>query len=125
MYINMTKETTILNFLNKCNIMVIDISSLNGTMIPRNKLLDKDTYLNLSGDIIELKNSFSNSSLTFLQESAYKKQKFPLINTVRQLLKTIDYKMTPVRKSAGYHHVNGKKQYERFFKIEKIKEKKE
>ena len=67
-----TKETTILNFLNKCNIMVIDISSLNGTMVPRNNLLDKDKYLNLSGDIIELKNLFSNSSLTFLQESAYK-----------------------------------------------------
>ena len=26
-----TKETTILNFLNKCNIPILDISSLNGT----------------------------------------------------------------------------------------------
>ena len=31
--------------------------------------------------------------------------------------------MTPIRKSAGYHHINGKKLYDRFFKIEKIKEK--
>ena len=56
-------------------------------MIPRNILLNKDKYLNLSGDIVELKKLFSNSSLTFLQESAYKKQKFPLINTSQTIIK--------------------------------------
>ena len=117
------KEIFILDFLNKCDISLNDISNLNQLIIPRNLLLNEKKYLSLTVEIVELKNQFSNSSLTSLQESAFKKQKFPLINIIRQLLKTINYKMTPVRKSAGYHHISGKKQYDRFFKIEKIKEK--
>lgn len=119
------KEEAIIRFLNKCDINVKDISSLNQLTIPRKILLDTNKYLTLTQDIVELKNLFSNSSLTSLQESAFKKQKFPLINIIRQLLKTINYKMKPVRISAGYHLINGKKQYERYFFIHKNKIKKD
>ena len=40
--------------------------------------------------------------MTSLQTNAPGKQKWPLLNLVRQILKAIDYKMTPQRKSNGY-----------------------
>ena len=61
--------------------------------------------------------------MTCLQTGAVKKQKWPLLNLVRQILKTNDYKMTPRRKSNGYDD-DGKKKYLRFFLIEKIIEEK-
>ena len=57
--------------------------------------------------------------MTCLQKDADKKQKWPLLNLVRQILKTNDYKMTPKRKSNGYDE-DGKKKYLRFFLVEKI-----
>jgi hypothetical protein len=63
---------------------------------------------------------FSSSMLTSLQTNAPKKQKWPLLNLVRQILKSNDYKMEPIRKSAGYTK-DGKKIYKRFFLIKKFK----
>ena len=40
--------------------------------------------------------------LTSLQTNAPKKQKWPLLNLVRQVLRYCHYKMTPKRVSAGY-----------------------
>ena len=49
-----------------------------------------------------------------------KKQKWPLLNLVRQILKVNNYRMKPIRKSDGKTKL-GKKKYIRFFnrKIEK------
>ena len=58
--------------------------------------------------------------LTSLQTNAQKKQKWPLLNLVRQILKSNDYKMEPIRKSNGYTK-DGKKKYLRFFLIKKFK----
>lgn len=48
-----------------------------------------------------------------------KKQRWPLLNLVRQLLKVNMYEMKPIRKSDGYTK-DGKKKYVRFFLIQKI-----
>ena len=47
-------------------------------------------------------------------------QRWPLLNLVRQILKTNDYRMLPKRKSNGYTD-DGKKKYIRFFIIKKMK----
>ncbi len=117
------QEKVIFDFLNKCNIAFNEMDKLNGMLIPRDMLLSEKKYDEIQDNIKELKKVFSSSSLTCLQTGAVKKQKWPLLNLVRQILKTNDYKMTPKRKSNGYDD-DGKKKYLRFFLIEKIKEEK-
>jgi hypothetical protein len=95
-YENMNKqEKAIYNFLHDCNIVFEDFNHLDGML-------------------------FSSSSLTSLQKDAKTKQKWPLLNLVRQILRTNDYAMEPKRKSNGYDD-DGKKKYLRFFIIHKKK----
>ena len=114
------QETAIYNFLNDCNIVFEDFETLDGMLIPRDMLLDDSKYDKVQNHITELKKAFSSSSLTCLQSNATKKQRWPLLNLVRQILKTNDYKMVPKRKSNGYTE-DGKKKYIRFFIITKMK----
>ena len=58
--------------------------------------------------------------MTSLQKNAETSQKWPLLNLVRQILKTNNYLMHPIRKSNGYTK-DGKKKYLRFFVLKKIK----
>jgi len=67
-----------------------------------------------------LKEVYSSSYMTSLQKTATSTQKWPLINIIRQILKTLDYSLTPVRISDGYTKAK-KKKYKRLFKIEKMK----
>ena len=55
-----------------------------------------------------------------LQQNAGEKEKWPLLNLVRQLLKANNYNMHPVRISDGYTK-DKKKKYKRYFKIKKYK----
>ena len=71
-------------------------------------------------DIDEIKKFYSSGALTSLQKNAGTNQKWPLLNLVRQILKTNNYLMHPIRKSNGYTK-DGKKKYLRFFLIKKVK----
>ena len=106
-------------FLNKCNIMINTYDDLNGMLIPREIFLDKEIYKSIKEDIAILKQIFASSSLTALQSTAEENQKWPLLNLVRQILKSCNYKMTPKRISDGYTK-DGKKIYKRMFIIEYI-----
>jgi hypothetical protein len=118
---NMNKqEKAIYTFLHDCNIVFEDFNHLDGMLIPREMLLDQKKYDNVKQHVTKLKEVFSSSSLTSLQKSAKTKQKWPLLNLVRQILKTNEYGMLPKRKSNGYTD-DGKKQYLRFFIIYKKK----
>lgn len=108
------------NFLNKCNIVFDDFSQLEGMSIPRDILLSEKIYDDVKQDIDKIKKYYSSGSLTSLQKNAKKNQKWPLLNLVRQILKTNNYLMEPIRKSNGYTK-EGKKKYLRFFIIKKIK----
>lgn len=107
-------------FLNKCKIVCSDLSELNGIIIPREIFLDKELYLSVKDEIPKLKQIFTSSALTGLQSNAEENQKWPLLNLVRQVLKSCNYKMTPKRISAGYTK-DGKKIYKRMFIIESLK----
>ena len=120
-YENMNKqEKAIYNFLHDCNIVFEDFNHLDGMLIPREMLIDQKKYESVKEHITKLKEVFSSSSLTSLQKDAKTKQKWPLLNLVRQILKSNDYKMVPLRKSGGYTK-EGKKIYKRFFVIKKLK----
>lgn len=104
-------------------IVGIDFQKLNNEsdqlIIYRDTLIDPEKYKVAREKIGDLKNFFSSSFLTSLQENAQKKQRWPLLNLVRQLLKVNMYEMKPIRKSDGYTK-DGKKKYVRFFLIQKI-----
>ena len=71
-------------------------------------------------EIVSMKKSgFSSSSLTALQKNAKERQKWPLLNIVRQILKVYGYLLHPIRKSDGYDET-GKKKMKRFFIIKKV-----
>jgi hypothetical protein len=88
-------------------------------LIERDSLLNNNIYNELKNEIMELKKIFSSSALTSLQKEADKKQKWPLLNLVRQVLQVYGYKMTPIRKCDGYTE-DGIKRFKRYFSITKM-----
>ena len=101
---------------------VIDISYhiIKNTelIVERDIFLNETKYNSISSMIPKLKEHLSSSFLTSLQKNATIKQRWPLLNLVRQILKINNYKMTPIRKSNGYTS-DGKKLFKRFFLIKK------
>ena len=120
-YSNMNSKQVeyIKSFLIKCKIVVNEFDDMNGLLIPREIFLDKEVYDSVKEDISILKQVFTSSALTSLQSNAEDNQKWPLLNLVRQILRSCHYKMTPKRISAGYTK-DGKKIYKRMFIIEKL-----
>ena len=102
---------------------IIDISYTvlqeNDIIVPREIFLNPDTSYIVKEKIPLLKKHFSSSFLTSLQKNATSKQKWPLLNLFRQILKKNNYVMTPLRKSDGYDD-EGKKKFKRYFLINKL-----
>ena len=91
-------------------------------IFPRNILLDTSKYESIQKQLHVLKRyGFKSSYLSSLQRNSCLKQKWPLINLVRQLFKVCGYWLKPVRVSDGYSKT-GKKQFKRYFKIEKLQD---
>lgn len=117
------KENIAIYILKLAGLQLEDVSELTGCLIPRDLLLSSSKYEIIREHLNKLKgkDSFSSSYLTSLHKDADKKQKWPLLNLVRQILKVKNYRMKPVRKSAGKTK-DGKKKYIRYFMIEKYRE---
>jgi hypothetical protein len=115
---------TIKEFLNKCSIVFDEFEQLDGMLLPRDLLLSENKYEVVKDDIKKMRKLYSSGSMTSLQKNALENQKWPLLNLVRQILKSNHFKMDPIRKSNGYTK-EGKKKYLRFFVIKKLKTKKE
>ena len=114
------KKNIIFKILYLSGIQINTYEDLDGMIISRDILLDQQRYNDIKEFLINLKklNNFSSSTLTCLHTGADIKQKWPLLNLVRQILKVKHYRMIPVRKSDGKDK-NGKKRYKRFFRLEK------
>lgn len=112
-------EEIILNIFMTINIKVKTIGELKGQSIERHVFLDEKKYEQILPEIQKLKKYLSSSAMTALQDTAKTRQKQPLLNTIRQLLKIYYLKMTPKRKADGYEK-NGKKKYRRFYFIESM-----
>ena len=115
-----TNMKIIVDFLNKGNITCESLNDLNGMLVPREMFFNDTIYKDLKVQIPQLKNIFSSSYLTALQASAEKNQRWPLLNLIRQVLRSSSFKLTPKRVSDGYT-VDGKKKYKRMFIIERMK----
>lgn len=110
------KRLLIKDFLSLRGVEILSLENLDGMIIERDSLLSLETYKKCQSKIIELKSIFSSSYHTSMQNGANKKQVWPLLNMLRQVLRSIGYKLEPVRMSAGYN-ADGKKQYRRIFKV--------
>ena len=99
-------------------IVGIDFEKLNDDsdqlIIYRDTLIDPDKYKVAKEKVGELKKFFSSS---FNVKGKRKKQKWPLLNLVRQLLKVNMYEMKPIRKSDGILRM-AKEIYSFFFNTE-------
>ncbi len=93
---------------------------LEEQFIPRDIFLNDEKYNKIRDKILELKYVISSSYNTCLHVNAKQKQRFPLLNLVRQILHAYGYDMVPIRKSNGYTK-DGIKLYKRFFQVEKKK----
>jgi len=118
-WMNNQQVEYIKSFLYKCKIVINEFDDLNGMLIPREIFLDTSIYSSVKEDIAVLKQIFASSSLTALQSTAEDTQKWPLLNLVRQILRSCNYKMTPKRVSGGYKK-DGTKIYKRMFIIDKL-----
>jgi len=120
---NIENIEIIVKILKICGFILNNLTELNNLLIPRDLLLNMENYNNVKEYFDKLKKTpnFSSSTLTCLHKDAEKKQKWPLLNLVRQVLKVRYYRMKPYRKSAGKDK-SGKKKYIRYFLIEKITE---
>ena len=112
------QEKTVISFLNCAGISVDDISELHGTIVDRDDLLSDEKYSKIKEQITELKKLYSSSYMTSLQKTAGDTQKWPVINIMRQLLKSYGYALVPKRCANGYTKL-GKKIYKRSFVITK------
>ena len=92
-------DKQVIKFLKKCKIQFDVENQIDGQLIPRDILLSKEVYNEVKEEIVELKKKFSSSSLTSLQKTAESGQKWPLLNLVRQVLKTCNYQIKPIRRS--------------------------
>jgi hypothetical protein len=93
-------------------------NDLSGIIIPRDMLLSDSKYDKIKVLIPDIKQKFSSSYMTSLQNNASIEQKWPLLNLIRQVCGVYGYKMRPIRKSDGYT-ANGVKKYKRFFELYK------
>ena len=112
------QEKIIVEFLNVCGVPCESLAVIDGLAIPREVLLQEDRYKNACTHIEKLKEIYSSSYMTSLQKTAKSTQAWPLINIVRQVLKSCGYSMVPKRISNGYTK-SRKKLYRRVFVISK------
>jgi hypothetical protein len=103
--------------LNMIGFKFNDLNELNGLVIPRDQLLSDAKYDEIKLLLPELKKKYSSSIMTSLQKNADIKQRWPLLNFVRQIFNTYGYKMEPIRKADGYT-LDGIKKYKRYFEIQ-------
>jgi len=113
----MYDKSFLIEILEKLNINC-SYEELNGFLIERTMLLNNDIYKKLYEEIPKIKNILSSSKYNSVHSVAEEKQKYPLINLLRQLLKQYDFVLIPKRVSDGYDK-DGKKKYKRLFIISK------
>ena len=111
-------ESDVINLLNKSGICVSSFKCLDGFVFERDILLNDSKMEYMEDEIKKIKSIFSVSSIQCLQKNAKQRQKWPLLNLVRQVLKNINFKMIPFRKSNGYDKQK-RKVFIRYFRIKK------
>ena len=115
-----TRLETIKSLFKIINIDINNIEDLMSLEIDRDKLLTNKVNEECEKLVEKCKLHYNSSKLTSLHKNRLEKQKFPVINLFRQILKCHDLKLQPKVTSIGYHK-NGKKIIKRSFQIKNSK----
>ena len=113
------KEELLIKIFKILNFEVDEIKDLNCITIQRELLKGKKVTEQVLELVPELREVYNSSYLTCLHDNSIYKQKFPVINLVRQILKCNYLLMTPKVISNGYDKASGKKLVTRIYVIEK------
>ena len=101
------------------NYDVETIKEITEITLYRDKLIDKNTRKIILELIPDLKEQYKSAYLTCLHDNSIYKQKYPVINLLRQILKCNHLILKPKIVSNGYEKITGKKKVMRMFTIEK------
>lgn len=112
------KDDLIKEFLKIFNLNINNFDDLNGLIVQREDLLDIHKYEQIKLLIPGLKKHFSSTKLNCLHKNASYNQKWPVLNILRQILKSKNFILVPKRIANGYTK-SGQKLYRRIFTISK------
>ena len=70
--------------------------------------------------IPKLKKKYKSHNLTCLHSNSLEKQKFPVINMIRQILKCNKLRLEPYTICKGYNKATKNKEFERYYIIKEI-----
>ena len=113
------KEKLLIKVFKILNYDVEKLEDLISITLQRELLKGKQVTEKILKLVPELRKVYNSSYLTCLHDNSIFKQKNPVINLVRQLLKCNYLLMTPKVVSNGYDKASGKKLVTRIFIIEK------
>lgn len=96
----------------------VDTNNMENYIIEREILISSENYNKIQILMPVIKKELSSTYFNCIHKSADEKQKWPLLNLLRQLLKLYKFNLKPIRKANGYD-INRKKKYKRYFEINK------
>jgi len=117
---SLTKEDLLKELLKPININVNKIEQSVGTIIKYETLRTPEIIEKYNQIIPKLKEIYKSSSLNCLHTNKESKQKFPAVNTLRQILKCNNLLLQPKILCKGYNKTTGKKIIERYYIINKM-----
>lgn len=103
-----TRQSLMYEMLQVCGISVKTETELLSVLIDREVLINNtDIITNIRKLVSKMKPYYSSDTLTCLHQNSCEKQKYPVINFLRQILKCNDFALKPGRITCGC--VNGKR----------------
>ena len=118
------RHESIKNLLNILGYKVNNLIDIENLSLDHSQLRSKEIKDKFYKLIPEMKELYDSHHLTCLHNNSNKKQKFPAVNMIRQILKYNGYKLTPKVISKGYNPFTKHKITERFYIINKSETKK-
>ena len=112
-------QILLLDLLKIINIH-INLSDLDQFTIDRDILLQDNIIKKYHDMIPKLKEYYCSDMMNCLHKNSIKRQPFPAINMLRQILKANKFKLEPKTISMGYDKATGKKNVKRLFVIKNI-----
>ena len=105
----MSKEELIIKLLTYINIYVSNLENIINYEIDSSVIRDNNKLKLIDNHIDEIKKHFKSAKLTSLHSNRDDKQKFPVLNTYRQILRHSGYTIYSRIESMGYNKHTGAK----------------
>ena len=112
-----TKQELLFKLLRLIHFNVTKIEDIHNIDIDQNTLKDFNIVEDYYKMMPELKTHYNSEYLTCLHKNSLKKQRFPAVNMLRQILKCNNLKLKPYVVCRGYDKGSGRKLVDRYYTI--------